>query len=163
MLLTKEGASTLVQVITQLSQRARLRVVPPPYRELFYELSLNTPICGILQVAGSKEAIHVIKLLAQGVDIQQSCYQQQLKLLQDRAPLLASFILKLPFEDGIPDDVCALISDSCDLAVAPYQVVAPTFQDLTANIPFFQTYPRFVVHIATQLTNSPPVEVKSRG
>ena len=34
--------------------------------------------------------------------------------------------MKLPFED-IPDDVCTLINHLCDLAVAPYQVVAPPF------------------------------------
>ena len=143
-LLTKEGASSLVQLITRLSQRAQLRIAPLPYHELFFELSLNTPICGILQVAGSDEAIRVIRLLAKGVDIRQSCYQQQLKLLQDRAPLLASFILKLPFEDDIPDDVCTLINHLCDLAVAPYQVVAPPFlpPPPVSKLSFFPNLPQ---------------------
>ena len=118
-MLAREGASSLVEVITRLSQHAHVRIVPPPYRELFFELSLNTPICGILQIAGDEEVIHVIQLLAKGVDIRQSCYQLQLKLLQDRAPLLASFILKLPFDADIPD-VCTLSNHLCDLAVAPY-------------------------------------------
>ena len=104
-LLAREGASSL---ITRLSQHAHIRIAPPPYRKLLFELLLNTPKCGILQIAGDEEVIHVIQLLAKGVDIRQSCYQVQLKLLQDRAPLLASFILKLPFDADIPD-VCTLI------------------------------------------------------
>ena len=69
MLLTKEGASSLVELITRLSQCTQLCIAPQPYCELLFELSLNTPICGILQVAGSEEAIHAIRLLAKGVDI----------------------------------------------------------------------------------------------
>ena len=59
-----------------------------------------------------------------------------LKVLQDRAPLLASFILKLPFEYGIPDDVWTLINYLCDLAVVPYEVVAPTFLSPPPNRKF---------------------------
>ena len=113
--LAREGASSLVEVITRLSQHAHVRIAPPPYRELFFELSLNTPICGLLQIAGDEEVIHVIQLLAKRVDVRQSCYQLQLKLLQDRAPLFASFILKLPFDADIPDDVCTLINHLCIL------------------------------------------------
>ena len=97
-------------------------------------------------------------LLAKGVDIRQTHYQQQLKLLQDRAPLLASFILKLPFEDGIPDDVCALINQLCNLALAPYKVVAPPFlpPPSDSKLSFFPN--RFEVRIAILLTSLPPVD-----
>lgn len=54
-LLTKEGASCLVELITRLSRCAHLHIAPLPYHELFFELSLNTPICGILQVAEARK------------------------------------------------------------------------------------------------------------
>ena len=144
MLFTKEVASSLVELIKRLSQCTQLHIAPLPYCGLLFELSLNTPICRILQVAGSEEAIHAIRFLAKGVNIRQSRYQQQLKLVQDGAPLLASFILKLPFKDGIPDDVSTLINHLCDLAVAPYQVVAPPFLPPLSGskLPFFPNLPQ---------------------
>lgn len=66
-LLAKEGASTLAQLIKRISSESHHHQAPLPYREFFYELSLNTPVCGILQVAGNEEAIQVIKLLTSGV------------------------------------------------------------------------------------------------
>ena len=55
-----------------------------------------------------------------------------------------SFILKLPFKDGIPDKVCTLINHLCDLAVAPYQVVAPPFLPPLSGskLPFFPNLPQ---------------------
>ena len=65
----------------------------------------------MLQVAGNEEAIQVIQLIASGVNIHQAQYHVQLKLLQDTATLLASFILKLPFDVAVPSDICCLICD----------------------------------------------------
>ena len=81
-----------------------------PYREVFYELSLNTSVCGMLQTAGKSEALEEIRLITLGVqiDIRQIQYQSELKMLQDVAPVVASFILKLLFGDPIPADVCKL-------------------------------------------------------
>ena len=82
-LLKKEGANTLAQVIRCLSSQSTRRLAPQPYCEFFFELSLNTPICGIFQIAGNEEAIEVVQLVASGVDICQCQYQVELKLLQD--------------------------------------------------------------------------------
>ena len=61
------------------------------------KVSLNTLVSGMLQVAGIEEAIQMIQLIASGVDVHQAQYHIQLKLLQDTALLLASFISKLLF------------------------------------------------------------------
>ena len=75
-----------------------------------------------------QEAIEVVRLIASGTDIRNVKYRPELKLLQDTTPILASLLLKLPFSEAIPDDVCTLISQLCDLALAPFQ-------------PRFQTFP----------------------
>ena len=77
----EEGANTLAQIIRRLSYQSTRRLAPQPYRELFFELSLNTPVCGIFQIAGNEEAIEVVQLVASGVDIRQCQYQVELKLL----------------------------------------------------------------------------------
>ena len=62
----------------------------------------------------------MVQLVASGVDIRQYQYQVELKLLQDVVPILASFLLKLPYDVEIPSDICSLITDMCDLALAPF-------------------------------------------
>ena len=57
------------------------------------------------QIVGNKEAIEVIRLIASSVDICRIQYQSELKLLQDTAPIRASFILKLPFSEPIPEEL----------------------------------------------------------
>ena len=74
-LLKKEGANTLAQIIRHLSSQSTRRLAPQPYHELFLELSLNTPICGIFQIAGNEEAMGVVQLVASRVDIRQCQYQ----------------------------------------------------------------------------------------
>jgi hypothetical protein len=75
----------------------------------------------MIQIAGKSEAIEVIRLIASGVDIRQIQYQRELKVLQDVAPVIASFVLKLPFGDPIPVDVCSLLDHLCELLLAPFQ------------------------------------------
>ena len=71
--------------------------------------------------------------IASGVDIRQAQYHVQLKLLQDTAPLLASFIMKLPFDVAVPSDVCCLISDLLDLALIPFKQPSPSSPPPTAE------------------------------
>ena len=96
-LLKKEGASPLAKVIAHISSETQQYRAPRPYRAILYELSLNTPVCGLLQVAGDEEVLKVIHSIASGTDIRQAKYRQELRLIQDKAPLLASFILSLPY------------------------------------------------------------------
>ena len=58
-----------------------------------YKLSLNTPVCGMIQIAGKSEAIEAIRLIASGVDIRQIQYQCELKMLHEAAPVIASFAM----------------------------------------------------------------------
>ena len=110
----------------------------------------------MLQVAGNEEAIQVIQLVASGVDIRQAQYHVQLKLLQDTAPLLASFIMKLPFNVAVPSDVCCLISDLLNLALTPFKQPSPSLPPPTAEtgLSFFPIYQRFVEPTAIQLTSN---------
>ena len=87
----------------------------------------------MFQVAGSEETIEVIRLIASGTDIRNVTYHQELKLLQDTTPILASLLLKLSFSEAIPDDVCTLICQLCDLALAPFQPRSQTFPPPPAN------------------------------
>ena len=87
----------------------------------------------MLQVAGSTEAIEVVRLIASGTDIRNVKYRQELKLLQDTTPILASLLLKLLFSEAIPDDVCTLISHLCDLVLAPFQPRSQTFPSPPAD------------------------------
>ena len=75
----------------------------------------------------------MIRLLASEIDIRLVRYQHQLKLLQDTAPILTSLILKLPFDDDIPADVCSEISQLCDLAIAPYSNEETLFPSSTTR------------------------------
>ena len=76
----------------------------------------------MIQIAGKSEAIiEVIRLIASGVDICHIQYQSELKILQDAAPVIASFILKLPFGKPIPSDVSSLLNHLCELLLAPFE------------------------------------------
>ena len=46
----------------------------------------------MIQIAGKSEAIEVIRLIASGVEICQIQYQCELNMLQDAAPVIASFV-----------------------------------------------------------------------
>ena len=70
-LLKKEGALPLAQLISCLSSESHQRRAPQLYREVFYELLLNTPVCSMIRIAGKSEALEVIRLIASGVNIRQ--------------------------------------------------------------------------------------------
>ena len=83
-LLRKEGAVKLAQVINPPESENNHRQAPKSYREFLYELSLNTPVCGILQIAGNEEAIRVVQLVAMGIDMHSigvslGCFKIQLQ------------------------------------------------------------------------------------
>ena len=61
-------------------------------------------VCLNSSTIGNEEAIEVAQLVASRVDIRQYQYQIELKLLQDVLPILASFLLKLPYDVEIPSD-----------------------------------------------------------
>ena len=88
--------------------------------ENFSELSCNSPVCGPLQVAGSDEVLGIMEAIASGVGITQPSRREQLKLLQTRAPVLASFILKHYRGHSLAHDVRCLIKHLRDLKVAPF-------------------------------------------
>ena len=48
--LKKEGAIKLAHVINCLESENHLHRAPQSYCEFFYELSLNTPVCGLLAI-----------------------------------------------------------------------------------------------------------------
>ena len=119
-LLKKEGANTLAQIIRRLPSQSTHRLAPQPYHKLFFELSLNTPVCGIIfQITGNEEAIEVVQP-QESISVSVSIKQVELKLLQDVVPILASILLKLPYDVEIPSDICSLITEMCDLAIAPF-------------------------------------------
>ena len=88
------GAEALVDLITRIASESGCRSSPEPFREFFSELSRNSPVCGLFQVAGSEEVLDVMEAIAAGVDTTEPSCREQLKLLQERAPVLASFIIK---------------------------------------------------------------------
>lgn len=159
LLLKKEGALVLAQVISHLESEKRQRRAPQPYREFFYELSLNTPVCGILQIAGNEEAIKVVQLIASGIDICHIQYKYELKL-QDSALVLAFFILKLPFSEPIPVNVCSLITDFCDLLLAPFQSSVSQLFHQTTYFPNLPTVRGTPAYLADQHTARHAQEVQ---
>ena len=86
----------------------------------------------------------MIQLIASGVEIRQPQYHSQLKLLQETAPTLTSFILKLPFDVTVPSNVCPLICDLLDLAVVPFEQPSPSSPPPTADtrLSFFPNLPK---------------------
>ena len=81
----------------------------------------------LFQITRNEEAIEVVQQVASGVDIRQCQYQVKLKLLQDVVPILASFLLKLPYDVELPSDLCSLITNMCYLALAPFNYPSPSF------------------------------------
>ena len=94
---------------------------PQAFREFLSELSCNTPVCGLLQVAGNDEVLAIIDAIASGVDITQPSRREKLKLLQEHAPVLASFIIKCFYGQSLPADVRSLIQYLKELTVAPFE------------------------------------------
>ena len=68
-----------------------------------------------------------MEAIASGVDITQPSCREQLKLLQTKAPVLASFILKHYCGHSLAHDVRRLIKHLRDLIVAPFVGCEPNF------------------------------------
>ena len=83
----------IAHFISRLSSETHQHRAPQLYREILYELSLNTPVCGMIQIAGKSEAIEVIRLIASGDDIGKP----------------------------IPSDVSNLLNHLCELLLAPFE------------------------------------------
>lgn len=120
-LLKEEGATTLTSLITRLVSESKCRSSPESFREFFSELSRNTPVCGLLQAAGSNDVLSIIDAIASGVDISQPSHRGQLKLLQEHVPVLASFIIKCFYGQSLPADVRALVGHLKQLMLAPFR------------------------------------------
>lgn len=143
-LLTKEGASPLVDFISRITSETQEYRAPQAYRAFLYELSLNTPVCGLLHVVGSDEVLRVIGYVATGTDIREVKYRRELKLMQDKAPLLASFLLSLPYSEPIPQDVTSLINHLYQLLLAPFESTLSTVfphPPADSNLYFFPNLP----------------------
>ena len=70
---------------------------------------------------------HLDHEIASGVDITQPSRREQLKLLQTKAPVLASFILKHYCGHSLACDVCRLVVHLRYLIVAPFVSCEPDF------------------------------------
>ena len=92
-LLKGEGALSLTDVISRLYEETGKMTAPQGYREFLSELARNTPICGMIQIAGKPEIMEI------GIDVRQASQRQEFKLLQMHAPVIASFINKLANTD----------------------------------------------------------------
>ena len=68
-----------------------------------------------------------METIASGVDITQPQHREQLKLLQQKAVVLSSFILKCYCGYNLPYDLCCLILCLRDLIVAPFACCEPAF------------------------------------
>ena len=126
-LLHDEGATPLADLISRLSSESGCHSSPQPFREFLSELSCNSPVCGLLQVAGKEEVLGIMEAIASGVDITQPPCREQLKLLQTKAPVLASFILKHYCGHSLTHDVRRLILHLRDLIVSPFVSCEPEF------------------------------------
>lgn len=74
-----EGSSTLADLIARLASESKCCFSPQQFREILSELSRNTPVCGLLQVAGNDEVLSIIDVIPSGVDISQPSHREQLK------------------------------------------------------------------------------------
>ena len=126
-MLQDEGAKPLADLISRLSSESGCCCSPQPFRKFLSELYRNSPVCGLLQAAGNQEVLAIMEAIASGVDITQPPRRKQLKLLQQKAPVLSSFILKCYRGHNLPYDVRCLILRLRDLIVAPFVYCEPAF------------------------------------
>ena len=61
--LHEEGAKPLADLISRLSSESGCHTSPQPFREFLSELSRNSPVCGLLQVAGSDEVLGIMEAI----------------------------------------------------------------------------------------------------
>ncbi len=89
------------------------------------------PACGMFQVAGSTEACDALRLISQGsIDVFSSRHHRSLAVLQENAPLLASFLSACRKGPGgvIPDDVLSVVDHILLTVRAPFTRPAPPAQ-----------------------------------
>ena len=66
---------------------------PPMYRKFFYELSHNSPLCGVFQIADHAECLDLIKCILDGtIVLTDSDRRCDLEILQSHAPIMAEFL-----------------------------------------------------------------------
>ena len=109
----------------------------------------------MIQIADKLEIIEVIRLIASGVNIHQIQHQCELKMLQDAAPVIASYVLKLPFGKPIPENVSSLLSHLYKHLLALFQgTTSQSFPIVPAEKKpsSFPSLPMFRAHQSTQLT-----------
>lgn len=58
----------MADLIPRLSSESGYHSSPEPFREFFSELSPNSPICGLFQVAGNENVLDIMEAVAFGVN-----------------------------------------------------------------------------------------------
>ena len=125
--LQDEGAKPLADLISRLSSESGCRCSPQPFRKFLSKLSRNSPVCGPVAGGRKSEVLTIMEAIASGVGITQPPHREQLKLLQQKAPVLSSFILKCYRGHNLPYDVRCLLLRFRDLIVAPFVYCEPAF------------------------------------
>eukprot|EP00058_Branchiostoma_floridae_P011653 XP_002597141.1 hypothetical protein BRAFLDRAFT_76329 [Branchiostoma floridae] len=99
-------------------------MAPAGYNAFFAELARNTPVSGMLQIAGDDTAIRIAKKVAKGkILLGQERYGQYFSYLQKKAPLLCTFVHSIGKEGHIPADVSTLILNLIKILISTFDKV----------------------------------------
>ena len=123
-----DGFEALAQLIERIAKESGELTAPKAYRKFFAEVARNSPACGMVQIAGCRQTCEIIRLISNNsVDIFSSENHRLLTTLQQKAPILASFLIacpKLP-RNAIPQDVQLVLSQILSTVQAQFCNQAP--------------------------------------
>ena len=127
-ILHSDGFVALEKLLLKIEDQHQERLAPVPYRKFLSEIARNSPACGMVQIAGCKQACDVLKRIAnRSIDVflpENACHWS---LLSENAPVISSFLLlcQKHCSSGIPQEVFDLLSHILVTIQAPFKISEP--------------------------------------
>ncbi|CAH1253434.1 Hypp1182 [Branchiostoma lanceolatum] len=108
--LAQANRGDLVALLKRLHQEGHTTRAPPEYSTFLSEVARSTPVCGMVQIAGDRDAIDIMRKVAEGkIDLTNSRFFKYCGYVQKKAPVLTDFLCSVTKAGHIPPDISTLV------------------------------------------------------
>ena len=124
-ILHSDGFIALEKLLLKIEDEHQEKLAPVLYRRFFSEIARNAPACGMVQIAGCKEACDTLKKVAnRSIDVFMPQNSYYWNLLSKKAPVISSFLslCHQHISSEIPQEVFDLLGHISVTIQAPFKV-----------------------------------------
>ena len=146
--LKKKGHDGLSDFIDTVVGAGDPKTSPAMYKNFFFELSHNSPLCGVFQIANNRECLELIEHVLDGtIDLTDSDRRCELEVLHCHAPIMAEFLANVT-KKGHLRIASRLIADIISCISRPFENSPVHSEDdypppTDSHFAFFPSLPKF--------------------